>query len=285
MAIIIADSGSTKTDWKIISKTKEIATFNTIGFNPVLMNTELIIKELAPVFTDNSLNPSIDEIYYYGAGCWNLDSCSVVLKALEVFFPAAEIRVTNDLLGAARAVCGHQAGIACILGTGANSCLYDGQKIVDNVPALGFIMGDEGSGAYLGKRLLQSYFYRALPKEIEERLLTKHDISKKIMLENVYYKKGGNTYLASFAKFIIAEKKHPFIRQLITNAFDIFIKNQLLKYEKATDYPIHFIGSIAYYLEEILSIVLEQNGLKLGKILRQPIDGLVDFHQSKASDK
>jgi len=279
MAIIIADSGSTKTDWKIISNTKEIATFNTIGFNPVLMNTGLIIKELAPVFADKSLNQSIDKIYYYGAGCWNLDSCSVVLRALETFFPVAEIRVTNDLLGAARAVCGQEAGIACILGTGANSCLYDGIKIVDNIPALGFIMGDEGSGAYLGKRLLQSYFYRALPKEIEEKLLSKYDISKKLMLANVYHKKGGNTYLASFAKFIIAEKKHPFIRQLITDSFDIFIKNQLLKYEKVADYPIHFIGSIAYFLAEILGEVLKKNGLKLGKIIQQPIEGLVDFHQ------
>lgn len=283
MAIIIADSGSTKTDWKIISKTEEVVTFNTIGFNPVLMNTALIMKELRPVFSDNVLNQSIKEIYYYGAGCWNLDSCSIVLKALEGFFPLAEIRVTNDLLGAARAVCGHQKGIACILGTGANSCLYDGQKIIDNVPALGFIMGDEGSGAYLGKRLLQSYFYRALPKEIEERLITKYDISKKIMLENVYHKKGGNTYLANYAKFVIAEKKDPFVRQLITGSFDIFIKNQLLKYEKVADYPIHFIGSIAYFLEEILSEVLEQNGLKLGKIIQQPIDGLVDFHKYKES--
>lgn len=283
MAIIIADSGSTKTDWKIISNTEKIATFKTIGFNPVLMNIDLITKELAPVFTDHSLNQSIDKIYYYGAGCWNLESCSIVLKALEGFFPVAEIRVTNDLLGAARAVCGHQAGIACILGTGANSCLYDGQKIVDNVPALGYIMGDEGSGAYLGKRLLQSYFYRALPKEIEHKLTSKYNISKKVMLENVYHKKVGNTYLASFAKFIIAEKEAPYIRQLITDAFDIFIKNQLLKYKKAADYPVHFIGSIAYFLEEILGEVLEQNELKLGKIIRQPIDGLVDFHKNKES--
>jgi len=224
MAIIIADSGSTKTDWKIISKTEDIATFQTIGFNPVTMDTALIIEELKPVFADTELNQSIGEIYYYGAGCWNIDSCSVVLQALEFFFPVAKIQVTNDLLGAARAVCHHQAGIACILGTGANSCLYDGQKIIDNVPALGFIMGDEGSGAYLGKRLLQSYFYRTLPQELANKLISEYEISKKIMLENVYHKKGGNTYLASFAKFIIAQKKHPFIRQLITDSFDIFIK-------------------------------------------------------------
>ncbi len=279
MAIIIADSGSTKTDWRIISKAEEIATLTTIGFNPVLTNTALIIKELTPVFSDSTLNQSIREIYYYGAGCWDLDSCSIVLKALEVFFPAAEISVTNDLIGAARAVCGPQAGIACILGTGANSCLYDGQKIADNVPALGYIMGDEGSGAYLGKRLLQSYFYRALPKVLEEKLLIKYDVSKKVMLENVYHKKGGNRYLASFAKFIIAEKHHPFMRQLTADAFDTFIKRQLLKYENTANYPIHFIGSIAYFLEDILQEVLEKNGLKLGKIIQQPIDGLVDFHK------
>lgn len=279
MTTIIADSGSTKTDWRIISNDQEIGVISTIGFNPVLTNTELIIKELAPVFADNSLNQSVEAIHYYGAGCWNVDSCSVVLKALASIFPTAEINVTNDLLGAARAVCGHEAGIACILGTGANSCLYDGKKIVDNIPALGFIMGDEGSGAYLGKRLLQSYFYRALPKEIAEKLTATHAISKKIMLEQVYYNKGGNRYLASFAKFLIREKEHPFVKQLITDSFDIFIKRQLLKYENTTEYPIHFIGSIAYFLKDILSDTLATNGLQLGKIIKQPIEGLVDFHK------
>ena len=157
--------------------------------------------------------------------------------------------------------------------------MYDGQKIVDNIPALGYIVGDEGSGAYLGKRLLQSYFYRALPTEIEKKLLTKHDISKKIMLEKVYHNKGGNKYLASLAKFLIEEKNHPFVKKLIAASFNIFIKRQLLKYKNAKDYPIHFIGSIAYYSADILSETLEKNRLQLGKIIQQPIEGLVDFHK------
>ena len=278
MTTVIADSGSTKTDWRIIIDAKEITAFSTIGFNPVLTNTKLIINELTPFFTNNSLNESIEKVYYYGAGCWNVESCSIVQAALSVFFTNADIQVTNDLLGAARAVCGNQAGIVCILGTGSNSCLYDGQKIIDNIPALGYIMGDEGSGAYLGKQLLQSYFYRALPKEIAEQLTTEYDISKKILLEKIYQHKGGNKYLASFAKFIMAHKKHPFIKTMLADSFDIFINKQLLKYDNATDFPIHFIGSIAYFSTEILREVLANNGLQLGKIIRQPIEGLVEFH-------
>ncbi len=278
MTTVIADSGSTKTDWRIITNNKENVAFSTIGFNPVLTNAALIIKELEPFFVDNLLNQSVEKIHYYGAGCWNKESCSIVQKALAVFFKNADIQVTNDLLGAARAVCGNQAGIACILGTGANSCLYDGQKIVDNIPALGYIMGDEGSGAYLGKQLLQSYFYRALPQEIAKKLTREYDISKKILLEKVYQHKGGNKYLASFAKFIMAHKKHPFIKKMLADSFDDFINKQLLKYDNATDFSIHFIGSIAYFSKEILSEVLENNGLQLGKIIRQPIEGLVEFH-------
>lgn len=277
---LIADSGSTKTDWKIVKEDQQVIDLETVGFNPVLTNTTSIIKTLAPHFADKPLNFSINEVHYYGAGCWDTDSCLVVTKALEHFFPKAAIHVTNDLLGAARAVCGKNAGIACILGTGANSCWFDGQKIVDNIPALGYIMGDEGSGAYLGKQLLRHYFYRELPLILQEKLENTHTISKKILLEKVYEGQQGNRYLASFAKFLIQEKKHPFVRQLLADAFDTFIEKQVLKYQAAPNLPIHFIGSIAYFLADILNEQLMANRLKLGKIIRQPIDGLVKFHQS-----
>lgn len=277
--ILLADSGSTKTDWRIISKTNDNQVVSTIGFNPVLTTTAKIIEELSIAFDHKTVNQNITAVYYYGAGCWDITTCSIVSKALKVIFPAAEIWVTNDLLGAARAVCGKQAGITCILGTGANSCLYDGEKVIDNVPALGFIMGDEGSGAYLGKQLLKSYFYRELPKPLADKLVKKQPISKKIMLAQVYQSKTGNQYLASFAKFIIQEKAHPFIKQMIANSFDNFLQRQVLKYDGAINYPIHFIGSIAYFLKDILSECLTANGLQLGTIIRQPIDGLVEFHK------
>ncbi|MFK7979327.1 MAG: hypothetical protein AB8G86_05065 [Saprospiraceae bacterium] len=277
--ILIADSGSTKTDWRLLQNGQPVEAINTIGFNPVLTNTAQITKELSKVFTNKTINQTINSVYYYGAGCWNQATCAVVSNALEVLFPNAIIDVTNDLLGAARAVCGKDAGITCILGTGANSCLYDGRTIIDNVPALGFIMGDEGSGAYLGKQLLKSHFYRELPKILSDKLLQEQPISKKIMLEQVYQSTSGNRYLASFAKFIIQEQTHPFMHQLVADAFDNFIVRQVQKYDGATNYPIHFIGSIAYFLKDILIERLEKSGLQIGNIIRQPIDGLVDFHK------
>jgi len=277
--ILIADSGSTKTDWRILHGKQPIQAISTIGFNPVLTNTAKIIKELKKAFREQQVNETMNAVYYYGAGCWNTATCEIVSKALFAIFPKAKIEVTNDLLGAARAVCGKSAGIACILGTGANSCLYDGKEVIDNVPALGFIIGDEGSGAYLGKQLLKSYFYRELPKMLAEKLLAEQTISKQLLLENVYQSKVGNRYLASFAKFIIQEKAHPFIEQLITDAFDTFLQRQVKKYPRAGNYPIHFIGSIAYFLEAILAERLKVNGLQIGNIIRQPIDGLVDFHK------
>ncbi len=279
---LIADAGSTKTDWKIVAEDHQVTNIQTIGFNPVLTDTALIIKTLSPVFKDEKLNLSFTDVHYYGAGCWDMDSCVIVLSALEYFFPNAEIEVTNDLLGAARAVCGHQAGVACILGTGANSCLYDGEKVVDNVPALGFIMGDEGSGAYLGKQLLKHYFYRALPSDLKDQLDETQAISKKILIDEVYKGKAGNQYLASFAPFLIKEKEHPFVQKLISDAFDEFITKQLLKYNKVKDLPIHFIGSIAFFLGDILKDRLTAHNLQLGKIIRQPIDGLVAFHTTQS---
>ena len=277
--ILIADSGSTKTDWSMLHPSKPIQTISTIGFNPVLTNTSAIIEELDKAFINKTTNQTINAVYYYGAGCWDEVTCAVVDNALKTVFSAAQIEVTNDLLGAARAVCGKQAGITCILGTGANSCLYDGEKVIDNIPALGFIMGDEGSGAYLGKQLLKSYFYRELPKSLADKLVKEQPISKKIMLEQVYQSKTGNQYLAHFAKFIIQEKEHPFIQQLIADAFDHFIQRQVRKYDNVEKYPIHFIGSIAYFLTDFLSERLTANGLQLGNIIRQPIDGLVEFHK------
>ena len=276
--IIIADSGSTKTDWKIVENQGQISHVGSIGFNPVLIDTELIINELRNIFPEKKTNEKVKAVYYYGAGCWNEEMCLVVKKALVVIFPKAKIEVNNDLLGAAKAVCGNFPGIACILGTGANSCSYDGKKILDSVPALGYILGDEGSGAYLGKQLIRSYFYRELPVELKEKLEAQYDISKKNILKKIYSNKAGNRYLASYARFLVEEKEDPYCKKLIETSFDIFIKRHVLKYKDIRNLPIHFIGSIAYFLQDILKETVENNQLNFGKIIRQPIDGLVDFH-------
>lgn len=277
--ILIADSGSSKTDWCFLQDGQPIQAVSTIGFNPVLTNTAKIYKELEKKFTDIKINQVVNAVHYYGAGCWDEVSCTIVEKAIKAIFPNAKINVTNDLLGAARSVCGKKAGIACILGTGANSCLYDGETIIDNVPALGFIIGDEGSGAYLGKQLLKSYFYRELPEKLATKLIAEQPISKQLLLKNIYQSTTGNRYLAEFAKFVIQNKAHPFILQIIETAFDNFLDRQVKKYLGVATYPIHFIGSIAYFLEDILTHRLLESGLQKGNIIRQPIDGLVDFHK------
>ncbi|MEM6317002.1 MAG: hypothetical protein AAF960_04990 [Bacteroidota bacterium] len=275
---IIADSGSTKTDWVLLNRDKGMESFSTNGLNPVLLDKAAIISEIGATFSKGSLSSKVNAVHFYGAGCFDEPHCTIVESALQVIFPNASFWINNDLLAAARAICGTSEGIACILGTGANSCFFDGQKIVDNVPPLGYILGDEGSGTYLGKQLLRHYFYRELPPELERRLLADFSISKKKVIEAVYRQPNGNRYLANFAKWIIEQKKHPFVQQLLLNALDDFIKRQVLKYDRVREVPIHFIGSIAFFLQKEVKIVIEKNGLLLGKINRRPMEGLIKFH-------
>ncbi len=276
--MVIADSGSTKTAWRVVRDEQSIIPYSTTGFNPVTASTELIAKEMQLVFKETFFLAKVTTVYYYGAGCWDNASCTIVEKALRRVFPNAVIAVTNDLIAAARATCGTRPGIVGILGTGSNSCLYDGEKIKDNVTSLGYIIGDEGSGTHLGKNLLKSYFYRELPPVLEKKLEAQYTISKKKLIERVYFKKGGNTYLAAFAKFIIQEKEHPFIKKIVEEALETFVKRHLLKYENTRNLPIHFVGSIAFFLKEILKEVLELNNLKIGNIIQQPIEGLIRYH-------
>ncbi|MEM1122786.1 MAG: hypothetical protein AAGJ18_20240 [Bacteroidota bacterium] len=281
---IIADSGSTKTDWVLASKGKSIATFSTNGLNPVLLDRTAIISEIGATFSKHPFSTQVHQVHFYGAGCFDEPHCGIVESALKTIFPNASFRVNNDLLAAARAVCGNSEGIACILGTGANSCFFDGQKILDNIPPLGFILGDEGSGAYLGKQLLKHYFYRELPPELERKLLADFSITKKEVIEAVYRQPNANRYLATFAKWIIQQKAHPVVQNLLIAALEDFIKRQVLKYDRVREVPIHFIGSIAFFLQEEINLVLKNNRLQLGKIIRRPMEGLVRFHlQSLAS--
>lgn len=277
--ILIADSGSTKADWKTLHSSGKITDQSTRGFNPFLQNSETIESGLLEDF-DKSLDKSkIKSLYYYGTGCSDNHRNSIVEIALQRIFPNAKIIVNHDLLASARAVCGAEAGIACILGTGSNSCLYDGIEIIDNVKNMGFLVGDEGSGSHIGKELLRGYFYREMPKAILEDFEKSYPEGHRGILNKIYDHPKPNVYLASFSRFLSSHHGDPYIQNIVYNSFNEFVRRNVLKYEGCHSLKIHFVGSVAYYFKDILEIVLSSYDLEIGYVIKKPIERLVEFHQ------
>jgi glucosamine kinase len=280
--IVIADSGSTKADWKIIGPEK-VESLNTMGFNPVFHTDDLIATEVEKAFSPLLSADDVSEVYFYGSGCWDLKRKSVISRALERFFTTADVQVDHDLLGAARASCGHEPGIACIIGTGSNSCLYDGEQVVDNITNLGYLIGDEGSGTHLGKRLIRAYFYRELPPDLESAMKAYIPGGESEILDKVYEGKQPNVYMASFTRFLSQHQSHFFVQRLLYKSIAEFIDRHVRKYNRHTELPVHFIGSVAYHFQEIIKIVLAERHLKVGKFIQKPIDQLVDYHLTAVS--
>lgn len=274
--IVIADSGSSKTDWLFRSSEEEF-TINSAGINPFFQQAEEIYTALSSIFTPTT-NQKVSNVYFYGAGCIKGKTDRVVEKALQQLFPKAGIFVEDDMLGAARAVLGKSSGIACILGTGANSCLYNGRDIIDKVPALGFILGDEGSGAYLGKLLLNDYFKRAIPNDLKQKMESVLHLELADVLNAVYRNKYPNRYLANFSTFLAENSKHIYVQNLIKRSFaDFFIKN-IERYENYQNYSVNFVGSIAYHYSGLLTEVALKRKIVIGNIIDKPINGLKTFH-------
>lgn len=276
--ILIADSGSTKTDWMLVEKDGTQTLVNTIGFNPVFDDTPHIVNELSKKLLPKIPASQVEKVYYYGAGCWDMKRKKRVSNALLMLFPKAEAMVQHDLLAAARATCGVEPGIACILGTGSNSCLYDGKDVIDNVTNLGYLIGDEGSGSFLGKMLIRAYFYCELPKELVDEFEETYPGGKSEVLDKVYGGETPNVYLASLTKFLSKHQDHFYIQKLVGEGFAIFIDRHVRKYANHTGLPVHFVGSIAFYFKNILEIILNERSMSLGNIIRKPIDLLVEFH-------
>ncbi|MEO0042723.1 MAG: hypothetical protein RL329_2171 [Bacteroidota bacterium] len=282
--LIIVDSGSTKADWQIIHADGSRELHNTMGFNPFFHDADRIESELKKDFIQKVACEKAKWVYFYGAGCSDAMRCNIIQTGLKRIFTQADIiEVDHDLLACARAVCGVKPGIACIIGTGSNTCLYDGKKVVDNVSNLGFLLGDEGSGSHLGKRLIRAYFYRELPEALQQDFEKTYPEGKREIL-NKMYAPGANVYLASFATFISAHKKHFFIQELVSASFKELIIRHILKYEGCQRIPINFIGSIAYHFQDILKMALEKHNLKMGIVIKKPIDNLVKFHLEHQSD-
>ncbi len=279
MSILIADSGSTKTDWMFIDDEGNLQHHKTIGFNPYFQSSETILNELR-----NNLLPALHQshsplknIYYYGTGCSTKTKIEIVKQSLLQAFGNITVEVNHDLLAAARALCGNETGIACILGTGSNSCLYNGSEITENVPSVGYLFGDHGSGATIGRTFVQHYFDGLLPLHLMKNF-EEAGFNREVILENVYKKSMPSRYLAAVVGFIKDYPMDDFIKNLIKKCFTDFFIFQVSKYTNAKNLPINFVGSIAFYFCEILKEVCSELGFKMGLTIKSPIEGLAMFH-------
>lgn len=279
-AYLIADSGATKAEWCLV-KGRKTETVFTAGISPYFLSTDgiadVVKNEVAAVFKKTA----IDAVYYYGTGCSNPENAKSVKKALQRVFPAAAISVNTDLMAAARAVCGREKGIACILGTGSNSCYYNGKSIVKNSPGIGYVLGDEGSGAYLGKKVIQYYMYDTFDEDLRARFDAKFVTTPVEILDNVYKKPFPNRYLAAFALFLVENRGHYMIENIIEDGLNDFFFQHLNKYNEVWKHPVNFVGSVADGFKDVIASLCSSYEFELGTILKAPMEGLVKFHNEE----
>ncbi len=276
--ILLADCGSTKIDWCVVDGGKLVAQVFTCGMNAILMTQEEMSANIAKELVPQVSEYQIDEIYFYGAGCINEAVCNNVKGAIYENIPAGIIEVHTDLLAAARALCGNEAGIACIMGTGSNSCYYDGKVIADNVSPLGYILGDEGSGAVLGKLLLGDVLKKQLPEELCEKFLKEYDLDRMKIIERVYKQPFANKFMASISPFLIKNIEEPAIHRLVLNAFKAFFVRNISHYANYKSLSVNFVGSIAEYYREVLEEAAASVDVTIGTIIKSPMEGLIKFH-------
>lgn len=276
---LIADSGATKAEWCVLQGKKKKTIF-TQGISPYFFNadqiTEILEKELLPSLK----GIRVDEVFYYGTGCINPNNNRIVKQSIKnVFKEATAIEVTHDVMAAARALYGNNKGVACILGTGSSSCFYNGKKITVNKPGLGYVLGDEGSGAYLGKKVLQYYLYGTFDEELTGRFNNKYHISGTEILENVYKKPLANRYLASFTPFLSENRGHYMIENIIEDGLNDFFFHHICKFRESWTMPISFVGGVSYYFQDVLRELCRSYEFTPGKILKNPMEGLILFHR------
>ena len=281
--ILIADGGSTKCSWCLLDDAHNRVYFNTEGYNPDFMDTAAITASLGHSLPDTLARDQIRAVYYYGAGVSSAHKAEVIAGALRQLFPQAQAHVTEDLLAAARALLGRQAGFAAILGTGTNSCLYDGNKITYNVDSLGYFLGDEGSGSYFGKRLMRDYLRGLLPDGLQEIFRDAYQLgSRNDVLDRLYNQPLPNRYLASFAKFAYDHNNVSYCRDIVVEGFEAFFQNLVLHYPRYQEYTFNCVGSVGYNFRDVLTQVARGHGMEVGKIIRSPIDDLVTFHEQQS---
>lgn len=277
MIQLIADSGSTKCEWCLLDNGKK-KIISTQGISPYFLNADQIVALLQKELMPKLKKLTVEVVHFYGTGLSNNSNIQIINNALVRLFANAKINIEHDLLAAARALCGTDKGIACILGTGSNSCYFNGKKIQKNSPGLGYILGDEGSGSYLGKKVVQYYLYNTFDEDLKARFDKRFNVTKDEILDSVYKQPLANKYLASYAIFLAENRGHYMIENIIEDGLNDFFFNHLYKYRESWTQPINFVGSIAFGFKDVLKDLCNTYELELGTVLKKPMDGLIKFH-------
>lgn len=278
--IAIVDGGSTKCDWVILENSGKISQkTESIGFNPNIINADLIPQEIEKNPHLFLIKNQLDYVYFYGSGCGTAENALLVETQLQKVFPYAKVTVKEDLTAAAYAAYKGKPAIVCILGTGSNSCYFDGESIRRDLPSLGFLIGDEGSGSALGKHLVRRFFMKKLPQDLHQEFVETYHLTIEDAIKNMYHNPRANAYLAEFNKFVVQRKQHPYFQNMVFDEMKNFFEYQVLPYEEAREAEINFIGSIAYYYEDVLRAAAAELNLTVGHIVQKPIESLVEFHK------
>ena len=275
---IIADSGATKCQWTLVLGNQK-KTITTIGISPYFLTTDQIVETIAKGFNKKVDTDIINAVYFYGTGLSNPLNVASIKKALKKVFPKADLDIQTDLVAVARATCQHSKGVACILGTGSNTGYFNGKKIVKNSPGLGYVLGDEGSGAYLGKKVLQYYLYKTFDEELMHAFESKYPINKDQILDANYKQPLPNRYMASFSEFLSEHRGHYMIENIIEDGINDFFFAHLNKLNESWLYPIHFAGSVAYIFRDVIKQLATAYELEIGTIVKSPMEGLIAFHK------
>ncbi|MDR8390777.1 hypothetical protein NC796_06495 [Aliifodinibius sp. S!AR15-10] len=277
MSLLIADSGSTKTDWALISN-HSVKQYKTEGLNPYFHSSKSIEKVLKNDLKPDLEGKNVNHILFYGSGCDSEPKITSMTNILKRVFPGAEASVHEDLLGAARACCFDKPGIVCILGTGSNSCRYDGTRIVQQIPSLGFILGDEGSAGYFGQKLINHYYRNEIPSDLARKLEWYYDMDLDSIFDGIYNNDQSSRFVAFYSSFLGEHNDHHFIREMLCNGFENFISRIVLQYQDARSYKVNFIGSLGCAYQAILKELLTKHLLTPGVFIKSPMDRLVEFH-------
>ncbi|MFT6851258.1 MAG: glucosamine kinase [Sphingobacteriales bacterium] len=274
--IVIADSGSTKTDWRLVSDPSHVKSIKTVGFNPFFVSTQEMIDELMPKLGEYT--QAVDEVYFYGAGCSSLERNEIIELALAKIFPKAYIQVNHDLLAAARGVCGNEPGLVAILGTGSNACVFDGTEIISQTRSLGYLLGDEGSGAYFGKQLITDFLNKELPSDVLHAFTQKFKPDPNDILNKIYKEEKPNRYFASFSTFFKDIINTAYAQRVMTQGFNLFLERHILKFKGHHTMPLNFVGSIGFHFHQFLKEAVDKQELNLNYIIQTPIENLVVYH-------
>ena len=282
--IVIADGGSTKTNWCLLDDSNKKIYFNTEGYNPYFVDSDYIVESLKKGLPSDLPLDKIEEVNYYGAGVHNKEKAQIVADAMQKVFPSSKVEVGHDLLAAARSLLGTESGFAAILGTGTNSCIYDGNDITLNIDSCAYILGDEGSGSYIGKKLLRDYIRGLMPPAVKDLFWETYKLTPDEIMDTVYTKPMANRFCASFSKFVYDNNVNiEYTQKIIEDSFEDFFKNLVSQYPNYQDYTFNCIGSVAYNFRNVLEAKADKYGMTVGKIIRSPIDNLVQFHINRRS--